>query len=169
MSRFHVGLQRVVDDSYDIEIGAGLVPGLVEDLKNGLVPGVSRFAVITDTNVRELLGEAVCTGLQAAGLAADLFVFPAGENSKVRAVKEQLEDAMLAKGFGRDCCVVAVGGGVVSDLAGFLAGTFARGVPYVTLATTFLAAADAAVGGKTAVDTPLATNLIGLIYQPKKV
>jgi len=89
-----------VIDSYDIEIGAGLVPGLVEDLKNGLVPGVSRFAVITDTNVRGLLGEAVCSGLQAAGLAADLFVFPAGENSKVRAVKEQLEDAMLAKGFG---------------------------------------------------------------------
>lgn len=169
MSRFHVGLKKVVDDSYDIEIGAGLVPALIDDLKNGLVPGVSKFAVITDSTVQHLYGEAVCNGLQAAGLKADLFVFPAGEESKVRAVKEQLEDAMLAKGYRRDCCVVAVGGGVVSDLAGFVAGTFGRGVPFVTLATTLLSAADASVGGKTAVDTPLATNLIGLIYQPKKV
>ncbi len=169
MSRFHVGLRKVVDDSYDIEIGAGLVPVLVSELKNGLVPGVSKFAVITDSNVKELFGDAVCAGLREAGLSAELFVFPAGEESKVRAVKEQLEDAMLAKGFRRDCCVVAVGGGVVSDLAGFVAGTFGRGVPFVTLATTLLSAADASVGGKTAVDTPLATNLIGLIYQPKKV
>ena len=76
---------------------------------------------------------------------------------------------MLEKGFRRDCCVVAVGGGVVTDLAGFTAGTFGRGVPFVNYATTLLAAADASVGGKTAVDTPLATNLIGLFNQPKKV
>ena len=65
--------------------------------------------------------------------------------------------------------MVAVGGGVVTDLAGFVAGTFGRGVPFVNYATTLLAAADASVGGKTAVDTPLATNLIGLFNQPKKV
>lgn len=169
MSRFHVELKKIVDDSYDIEVGENLAPLLVQELRDGLVPGVSRFAVITDSIVRDLYGEVVCNGLRAAGLQAELFVFPAGEESKVRAVKEQLEDAMLAKGFRRDCCVVAVGGGVVSDLAGFLAGTFGRGVPFVTLATTLLAAADASVGGKTAVDTPLATNLIGLIYQPRKV
>ena len=83
--------------------------------------------------------------------------------------KEEIEDAMLAKGYRRDCCVIAVGGGVVTDLAGFLAGTFGRGVPVIHYATTLLAAADASIGGKTAVDTDLATNLIGLIYQPKKV
>ena len=76
---------------------------------------------------------------------------------------------MLAKGFRRDCAVIALGGGVVTDLAGFTAGTFGRGVPFVNYATTLLAAADASVGGKTAVDTPLATNLIGLFNQPKKV
>ena len=65
--------------------------------------------------------------------------------------------------------MVAIGGGVVTDLAGFVAGTFGRGVPFVNYATTLLAAADASVGGKTAVDTPLATNLIGLFNQPKKV
>lgn len=76
---------------------------------------------------------------------------------------------MLQAGFRRDCFVLAVGGGVVSDLAGFLAGTYGRGVPFINYATSLLAAADASVGGKTAVDTPLATNLIGLFYQPKKV
>ena len=91
------------------------------------------------------------------------------KKSKVRKTKEEIEDAMLAKGYRRDCCVIAVGGGVVTDLAGFLAGTFGRGVPVIHYATTLLAAADASIGGKTAVDTDLATNLIGLIYQPKKV
>ena len=116
-----------------------------------------------------LYGRQICDKLNEAGAQAELFVFPAGEKSKVRKTKEILEDAMLAKGFRRDCCVVAVGGGVVSDLAGFVAGTFGRGVPFVNYATTLLAAADASIGGKTAVDTDLATNLIGLIYQPKKV
>lgn len=69
----------------------------------------------------------------------------------------------------RDCCILAVGGGVVTDLAGFVAGTYGRGVPFINYATSLLAAADASVGGKTAVDTPLATNLIGLINQPQKV
>ena len=79
-----------------------------------------------------------------------------------------LEDAMLEKGYRRDCCILAVGGGVVTDLAGFVAGTYGRGVPFINYATSLLAAADASVGGKTAVDTPLATNLIGLINQPQK-
>lgn len=76
---------------------------------------------------------------------------------------------MLEKEYRRDCCIIAVGGGVVTDLAGFVAGTFGRGVPFINYATTLLAAADASVGGKTAFDTPLATNLIGLFNQPEKV
>lgn len=169
MSKFHVELKKVVDDTYDVEIGKGLVPTLIRDMKNGLDQGVKKLAVITDSNVEEPYGGPICQALCEAGYAAELFVFPAGEKSKVRSVKETLEDAMLERGFRRDCMVIAVGGGVVSDLAGFLAGTFGRGVPFINYATTILAAADAAIGGKTAVDTPLATNLIGLIYQPKKV
>ena len=96
-------------------------------------------------------------------------MFAAGEKSKVRKTNEEIVVAMLAKGYRRDCCVIAVGGGVVADLAGFLAGTCGRGVPVIHYATTLLAAADASIGGKTAVDTDLATNLIGLIYQQKKV
>ncbi len=169
MKRFKVELKKVVDDTYDVQIGRDLIPALVQDMKEGLVGGIKKYAVITDSNVEPLYGQPVLQALRDAGFTAELFVFPAGEKSKVRKTKEILEDAMLEKGFRRDCCVVAVGGGVVSDLAGFVAGTFGRGVPFVNFATSLLAAADASIGGKTAVDTELATNLIGLIYQPKKV
>lgn len=169
MQKFRVQLKKTVDDSYDVRIGRNLMQELAEDMKNGLAGKCSKFAVVTDSVVRDLYAAPVLETLREAGFTAELFVFPAGEKSKVRETKERIEDAMLEKGFRRDCCVVAVGGGVVSDLAGFVAGTFGRGVPYVNYTTTLLAAADASVGGKTAVDTELATNLIGLIYQPKKV
>lgn len=169
MSTFNVELKKVVDDSYDIEIGFELENKLIEDINNGLVGKIKKFAVVTDSIVKDLYAEKIFTLLKDAGYHADLFVFEAGEKSKTRQVKEQVEDAMLEKGYRRDCCVIAVGGGVVTDLAGFVAGTFGRGVPFINYATTLLAAADASVGGKTAVDTPLATNLIGLFNQPEKV
>ena len=169
MSVFNVELKKVVDDSYDIEIGYNLMGQLVEDLETGLVGKIRRFAVITDSNVSDLYAKPICEKLVQAGFSVDLFVFTAGEKSKTRKTKELIEDAMLEKGYRRDCYIIAVGGGVVTDLAGFVAGTFGRGVPFINYATTLLAAADASVGGKTAVDTPLATNLIGLFNQPKKV
>ncbi|MBP3796545.1 MAG: 3-dehydroquinate synthase [Ruminococcus sp.] len=161
-------LKKVVDDTYDIEIGHSLEEKLVDDLKHGLT-GKKRFAVITDSIVEGLYGRDIYEKIVAAGFSAELFVIPEGEKSKTRQMKEFLEDSMLEKGFRRDCAVIAVGGGVVTDLAGFVAGTFGRGVPFVNYATTLLAAADASVGGKTAVDTPLATNLIGMFNQPAKV
>lgn len=169
MSIFNVDLKKVVDDSYEIEIGYDLTSRLVEDLEGGLVANVRRFAVITDSNVRDLYAKPICDELIKSGFQVELFAFPAGEKSKTRQTKERIEDAMLEKGFRRDCAIIAVGGGVVTDLAGFVAGTFGRGIPFVNYATTLLAAADASVGGKTAVDTPLATNLIGLFNQPQKV
>lgn len=169
MSVFNVKLKKVVDDSYPIETGFELEGKLIEDIKNGLVGNIQKFAVITDSIVKDLYGEKVCNLLIEAGYSADLFVFEAGEKSKSRETKAMIEDEMLAKKYRRDCCIIAVGGGVVTDLAGFIAGTFGRGVPFINYATTLLAAADASVGGKTAVDTPLATNLIGLFNQPKKV
>lgn len=169
MSVFNVELKKVVDDSYDIEIGYNLMDKLVEDMEAGLFGTLHKFAVITDTNVRDPYAKPICEKLIAAGYKVDLFVFPEGEKSKTRLTKERIEDAMLEKGYRRDCAIIAVGGGVVTDLAGFVAGTYGRGVPFVNYATTLLAAADASVGGKTAVDTPLATNLIGLFNQPQKV
>ena len=169
MNNFRVELKKVVDDSYDIEVGYNLAEDLIKDLKNGLVGKLHKFAVITDSIVKDLYAEGICDLLRQENYQVDLFVFPEGEKSKTREVKAELEDRMLEKGYRRDCCIIAVGGGVVTDLAGFLAGTYGRGVPFINYATTLLAAADASVGGKTAVDTPLATNLIGLFNQPKKV
>ena len=169
MAVFQVELKKILDDSYDIEIGNDLTGRLLEDLAGGLVGEIRKFAVITDTEVEPLYGEPVVRMLREQGYQAELFVFPAGEKSKTRETKAMIEDAMLEKGFRRDCCIIAVGGGVVTDLAGFVAGTYGRGIPFINYATTLLAAADASVGGKTAVDTPLATNLIGLFNQPKKV
>lgn len=169
MSTFNVKLKKVVDDSYDIEIGFELESKLISDLNSGLVGKIHKFAVITDSIVKELYADRILDLLHKAGYQADLFVFQAGEKSKTRKTKETIEDAMLEKQYRRDCCIIAVGGGVVTDLAGFIAGTYGRGIPFINYATTLLAAADASVGGKTAVDTPLATNLIGLFNQPKKV
>lgn len=169
MSTFDVTLKKVVDDSYQIETGFMLEKKLVMDLKSGLMGGLKKVAVITDSTVKDLYAIYICRLLCEAGYEAEIFDFEAGEKNKTRQTKEMLEDAMLARGFRRDCFVLAVGGGVVTDLAGFLAGTFGRGVPFINYATTLLAAADASVGGKTAVDTPLATNLIGLFHQPRKV
>lgn len=169
MSVFNVELKKVVDDSYEIEIGYDLKNKLVNDIERGLVGNIRKFAVITDSNVAELYAKPISENLVRAGYDVDMFVFPAGEKSKTRETKARIEDAMLEKGYRRDCCVIAVGGGVVTDISGFVAGTFGRGVPFINYATTLLAAADASVGGKTAVDTPLATNLIGLFNQPEKV
>ena len=134
MSIFNVELKKVVDDTYDIEIGYNLSDTLVSDLENGLAGKIKKFAVITDTNVRDPYALPICEKIKHAGYSVDLFVFPAGEKSKSRETKAKIEDAMLKKGYRRDCCIIAVGG-----------------------------------GGKTAIDTPLATNTIGLFNQPQKV
>lgn len=169
MAVFQVELKKVIDDSYPIEIGFDLMDKLIEDIRGGLAGSIKKFALITDSIVKGLYAEPIADRLEKAGYVVDIFSFPEGEKSKTRKTKEEIEDAMLAKGYRRDCCVIAVGGGVVTDLAGFVAGTYGRGVPFINYATTLLAAADASVGGKTAVDTPLATNLIGLFNQPEKV
>ena len=169
MSEFRVELKKIVDDSYNIEIGYDLIDKMLSDIGNGLVGKIHRFAVITDSIVKNLYGDRIIDIMKNKDYDCDLFVFEEGEKSKTRKTKEEIEDAMLEKGYRRDCCIIAVGGGVVTDLAGFIAGTYGRGVPFINYATTLLAAADASVGGKTAVDTPLATNLIGLFNQPKKV
>ena len=130
MSTFNVELKKVVDDSYDIEIGYDLSSTLVSDIEKGLVGSIKKFAVITDSNVSDMYAKPISEKLLRAGYDVDLFVFPAGEKSKTRETKANIEDAMLEKNYRRDCCIIAVGGGVVTDLSGFVAGTFGRGVPF---------------------------------------
>jgi 3-dehydroquinate synthase len=164
-----VQLCRTVDESYDIEIGEDLFDQVPRDLRANILPGASRIAIVTDGTVRLRYGERLLGRLRSEGIDAAIFDFAPGEKHKTRETKAALEDALIAARFGRDSGVIALGGGIVSDLAGFVAGTFARGIPFLVYSTTFLGAADAAVGGKTAVDTPVATNLIGLFHQPRKV
>lgn len=101
MSNFKVKLKKVVDDSYEIEIGYELEQKLIDDLKAGLVGKISKFVVVTDSNVKELYAYKIYKMLEEAGYKADLISFPAGELSKTRATKEYVEDTMLAKGYRR--------------------------------------------------------------------
>lgn len=153
--------------SYTVEIGSGSTVGLAEKLTS-LVPA-HRYAVISDSNVAPLHGEGVLEALSDAGLSAEIFSFPAGERYKTRKTWSILTDAMLTSGLGRDTGVVGVGGGVTGDLAGFVAATFLRGVPFVQVPTSYLAMVDASVGGKVGVDTKSGKNLVGAFHPPRHV
>ncbi len=129
----------------------------------------SRFAIITDDTVQRLYAAHLCTVLKQHSLDVCVFSFPQGEMYKTRKTKEEIEDRLFENGFGKDTCIIAMGGGVVLDIAGFIAATFCRKVPLVLVPTTLLAMVDASIGGKNGVDTPYGKNLIGTIYHPKKV
>ena len=129
----------------------------------------SRFAIITDDRVSLLYGEQLHKSLFSYGLEVYLFSFPTGEQYKTRATKELLENQLFEKGLGRDTCVIALGGGVVTDMAGYVAATYCRGVSLVMIPTSLLGMVDASIGGKTGVNVPYGKNLLGCIYQPKKV
>ena len=123
-----------------------------------------RTVIISDSTVAPLYAEPLATRLGVA--AHDRLIVPAGEASKSRVEWARLTDLMLASAVGRDAVIVAVGGGVVGDLAGFVAATFMRGIPVIQVPTTLLSMIDAAVGGKTGVDTPAGKNLVGAFHQP---
>jgi 3-dehydroquinate synthase len=126
-----------------------------------------RYAVITDSNVGPLYGSDVLAAF--APRSCELFTFPAGEAHKSREMWSSLTDQLLDGGFGRDTTIIALGGGVVCDLAGFVAATFMRGIAVVQVPTTLLAMIDASVGGKTGVDTPRGKNLVGAFHAPSAV
>jgi len=162
-----VALAAPRDASYDILIGGGLLADLPARLK--VACPASRYAVITDSHVAKLLGDHVVARFHDATLQAQLFEFPAGEWNKTRETWATLSDRMLAARFGRDSAVVALGGGVVGDLAGFVAATYLRGIPCVQVPTTLLAMIDSSIGGKTGVDVPAGKNLLGAFHQPRLV
>lgn len=128
-----------------------------------------RYAVIADRRVAGLYGEELVKGLQDEAQQARLLTFPTGEGSKTREEWARLTDDMLGAGFGRDSAVIAVGGGVTGDLAGFVAATFMRGVPLVQVPTSLVAMIDSSVGGKTGVDVPEGKNLVGAFHSPRLV
>lgn len=154
-----------VSDHYEIEIGHGLLKVQAPFLKSL----ASKFAIITDDKIAPLYGKQLKESLLSIDLPTELFFFPNGEKYKTRSTKEGLENQLFEKGYGSDSCVIALGGGVVTDVAGYLAATYCRGIPLVMMPTSLLGMVDASIGGKTGVNVPHGKNMLGCIYQPKKV
>lgn len=153
--------------SYPVKIGTHLLEATGSFAKeHGLG---QRCAVVTDSNVGPLYGETVLTSLREAGFEPTLITVAAGEVSKAMAVAEEVCDAMIAARLDRKGWVVALGGGVVGDLAGFVSAIYYRGIPFVQIPTTVVAQVDSAVGGKTGVNSRKGKNLIGAFHQPRLV
>jgi 3-dehydroquinate synthase len=147
-----------------VRIGAGLLERLADDL--AAAPPATSLFVVSDSRVAPLYAHPLVERLRAVGLRAEPIEFPEGEASKSRDTKSAIEDRLFALGAGRDSAIVAVGGGVTGDLAGFVAATWHRGIPVVQVPTSLLAMVDAALGGKTAVNLPGGKNLVGAFWQP---
>lgn len=153
---------------YDILIEKGLLARAGECCK-AVLPKARRLAVVTDSNVAPLYLEQLTQSLEGAGFAVKGITVPAGESSKSLEMLGYLYHEMLSYGLSRTDAVVALGGGVVGDLAGFAAATVLRGVDYVQIPTTVLSQVDSSVGGKVAIDLPAGKNLAGAFWQPKLV
>ena len=153
--------------TYDIRIGHGLLAALGEAVRNS--GKVEKVFLVSDTQVYPLYGGAAEASLKAAGYSVSSFVFPAGEESKNGETFLKLLNALAQAGLSRSDLLVALGGGVVGDLAGFAAACYLRGIRFVQIPTTLLAAVDSSVGGKTAIDLPAGKNLAGAFYQPSLV
>ncbi|MGA8359243.1 MAG: 3-dehydroquinate synthase [Xanthobacteraceae bacterium] len=150
--------------SYEIVIGRGIIAALGTRIA-ALRPGAKVF-IVTDDNVARYVLEGAGAALTAAGVAAHRVIVPAGEASKSFAVFEQVCEAIIAARMERGDLVVALGGGVIGDLAGFAAAVVRRGLDYVQVPTTLLAQVDSSVGGKTAIDSARGKNLVGAFHQP---
>ncbi len=152
---------------YTLNVGRGLLtdahlPALCLRLERTLV-------IVTDEIVKVHWGAILQQHLATYGLTVELLSFPAGEQYKTRETKAYLENELLQLQCGRDTCLIALGGGVVLDMVGFLAATYCRGLPVIYIPTTLLAMVDASLGGKTGVNTPFGKNLIGTISSPHSI
>ena len=153
--------------SYDILIGRGLLAELPALLATHCPS--STYVVISDSHVAPRYGESVVAGLRQAGHTTLLLTFPAGEWNKTRETWSALSDRLVDAHVDRGGVVIALGGGVVGDLAGFVAATYLRGIRYVQVPTSLLAMLDSSIGGKTGVDLPQGKNLLGAFHQPRVV
>ena len=153
--------------NYEVKIGRGLLDRVGEELRS--LTRTDHIAIVTDSNVAPLYLDRLEGSLRAAGYTVYRFVFPAGEASKNGETYLKLLGFLADHRLTRTDTVVALGGGVTGDLAGFAAATYLRGLGFVQVPTTLLAAVDSSVGGKTAIDLPEGKNLAGAFYQPMAV
>ena len=163
MKTIHVNASK----SYDILIERGILERAGEEIKK--VCGAGEALIVSDDTVWGLFGEAVLASMQKADFDVTSFTFPHGEQSKNLSVYADILNALAARHLSRKGLVVALGGGVVGDMAGFAAATYLRGVRFVQIPTTLLSQVDSSVGGKTAVDLPAGKNLVGAFCQPSLV
>ena len=163
MERVHVRASR----DYDVLIGEGLLAGCGGEI--AAVTASRRCALVTDSTVAPLYARRVEDSLRQAGMDVCTYVFPAGEQSKTLATYGDILAFLAENRLTRSDFVAALGGGVAGDMAGFAAATYQRGIDYIQLPTTFLAASDSSVGGKTAVDLPAGKNLAGAFWPPRLV
>ena len=163
MKTIHINTSR----SYDVKIGAGLLARLGEEAK--LVSKAKNAVIVSDSNVWPLYGKTAQESLENAGFFVLSYVFPAGEASKNGQTYLELLNFLAQHHITRSDALIALGGGVTGDLTGFAAATYLRGIPYIQVPTTLLAAVDSSVGGKTAIDLPAGKNLAGAFYQPSVV
>lgn len=155
------------DRSYPIHIGEGILPRLGEFLAGAGLGG--KIAVVSNPTVAKLYLEPVESALAKTGISVFPVLLPDGEEHKTLASLGKIYDRLIAERLERKSCILALGGGVIGDMAGFAAATYLRGVPFVQVPTTLLAQVDSSVGGKTAVNHADGKNLIGAFYQPKLV
>lgn len=156
-----------------IRVGYELTPSIARDLLENIKS--STYVIITDSNIGPLHLERFENAFNntVAELASDarllVYTVAPGEYSKSRTTKAEIEDWMLSQHCTRDTVVIALGGGVIGDMIGYVAATFMRGVRFVQVPTTLLAMVDSSIGGKTAIDVPLGKNLVGAFWQPERV
>lgn len=153
--------------SYDIVIGDDCLKKMIIDIKTK--KWANRYAIITDSKVKKLYGEKVQKILNKADIETVLISFTQGEKHKNFKTVKTILDSLFKEKFHRDDGIIALGGGVVGDIAGFVASLYMRGIPYIQMPTTLLAMVDSSVGGKTGVDTKWGKNLIGSFFNPKAV
>ena len=167
MKKIRVNLDKKVAASYEICIGYDVLDRIGLLIARDM-PAL-RYAIITDANVSSIYGRPLLDRLRGMGLCADIVEFPGGEDAKNISTAMDLVDRLLRLGADRKSALVALGGGVVGDMTGFVASTFMRSVPYCQIPTTLMAQVDSSIGGKTAIDLPQGKNLMGTFYQPKGV
>ncbi|WP_028583283.1 3-dehydroquinate synthase [Desulfogranum mediterraneum] len=153
--------------SYPIFIGSNVLASVAPRLEAH--PVGKRYAIISDETVAGIYGQRLLDALTKAGIGCSLITFPAGEEHKTSSTVTRLASELAQQGFDRGDALIALGGGVVGDITGFLASIYMRGIPFVQIPTTLLSQVDSSVGGKTGVDIPEGKNLIGTFYQPRAV
>ncbi len=159
-------LLKTADAECPITVGINLEKEMLAAVKS-VQP--ENIAIIADSTTAKLWGEQVLSLVRKSGTPADLFTFPEGEDNKHQETVTSLHHALLEKHYGRKTLILALGGGVVGDVAGYVAATYLRGVPYLQMPTTLLAMVDSSVGGKVGIDTPFGKNTVGAFYLPHAV